>query len=143
MEITSLYLKQRRDFGRPVNHFTMMEPQTVWDVPPKEGHRDMNYIERNPTILEVSAIPEQSEHEVSCIAQQLPAGCNDGGAHPRRQSLAWQVNTERFAYNSVGTLHTEGGWPKDVDATEKEHTTCERTAQLLSTSTSTSTTPAC
>lgn len=34
-----------------------------------------------------------------------------------------QVNTERFKYTSVGMFHQEGGWPKDVDSTEKEQTT--------------------
>jgi len=33
-----------------------------------------------------------------------------------------QVNTERFTYNSIGMFHKEGGWPKDIDPTEKEHT---------------------
>lgn len=33
-----------------------------------------------------------------------------------------QVNTERFTYLSVGMFHQEGGWPKDVDPTEKEQT---------------------
>lgn len=37
---------------------------------------------------------------------------------------AWlaQVNTERFNYIPLGMLHTEGGWPKEIDATEKEQT---------------------
>ena len=33
------------------------------------------------------------------------------------------MNTERFNYIPHGMLHTEGGWPKDVDATEKDQTT--------------------
>jgi dynein intermediate chain 2 len=33
------------------------------------------------------------------------------------------VNTERFNYIPHGMLHTEGGWPKDVDYTEKDQTT--------------------
>jgi dynein intermediate chain 2 len=32
------------------------------------------------------------------------------------------VNTESFSFASKGILHTQGGWPKDVDATEVEHT---------------------
>ena len=31
-----------------------------------------------------------------------------------------EVNTERFELLSQGTLHTEGGWPKDVDHLEIE-----------------------
>ena len=33
------------------------------------------------------------------------------------------MNTERVEYISVGMYHQEGGWPKDVDPTEKEQTT--------------------
>merc|ERR1719183_2752926 len=47
-------------------------------------------------ILELSAKPEMSEH---------------------------LVNTERFNYIPHGMLHSEGGWPKDVDYTEKDQTT--------------------
>ena len=31
-----------------------------------------------------------------------------------------QVNTERFETDSHGVNHTEGGWPKDVNAAEIE-----------------------
>ena len=34
-----------------------------------------------------------------------------------------EVNTERFVHVNHGMLHTEGGWPKDIDPTEKEQTT--------------------
>ena len=34
----------------------------------------------------------------------------------------YQVNTESYVVNSCGILHTQGGWPKDVDATDVEHT---------------------
>jgi len=33
-----------------------------------------------------------------------------------------EVNTERFEVSSVGVLHLEGGWPKDIDPMEAEHT---------------------
>lgn len=91
-----MYQKQRREFGRPANHFQSTEPELIkesWMSIPQ--NRDA-YIERNPTVLEIQAIPEMSFH---------------------------QVNTERFTYHSVGMLHLEGGWPKDVDPTEKEQTT--------------------
>ena len=32
------------------------------------------------------------------------------------------MNTESFVLNNRGILHTQGGWPKDVDATDVEHT---------------------
>jgi dynein intermediate chain 2 len=32
------------------------------------------------------------------------------------------VNTESLVVANRGILHTQGGWPKDVDATDVEHT---------------------
>ena len=52
-------------------------------------------MERNPTDVAIQCIPERSEHE---------------------------ANTERFELLSQGVLHTEGGWPKDVDHLEIEQT---------------------
>mmetsp|Transcript_65782 Transcript_65782/g.173658 ORF Transcript_65782/g.173658 Transcript_65782/m.173658 type:complete len:568 (+) Transcript_65782:113-1816(+) len=94
MEITTVYQKERRDFGRPVNVFLATEPQLLDEFPP-EKELTGTYIERNPSFLDVQAIPEMSEHE---------------------------VNTERFSYLNIGNFHQEGGWPKDVDATEKDQT---------------------
>lgn len=37
-------------------------------------------------------------------------------------SVDAQVNTERFSYLNIGNFHQEGGWPKDVDPTEKDQT---------------------
>ena len=54
------------------------------------------FIVRDPKILEIEAIPQMSEHS---------------------------INTERQMFISSGMLHVEGGWPKDVDSTEKEQTT--------------------
>jgi dynein intermediate chain 2 len=33
------------------------------------------------------------------------------------------VNTESFKYIPLGMCHMEGGWPKDIDPTEKDQTT--------------------
>lgn len=99
MEITTLYQKTRREFGRSVNNFSITEPTSLGDGWPSDPKITASYVERDPTILELQAIPEMSEHE---------------------------VNTERFAYVTHGMLHTEGGWPKDIDYAEKEQTTCAR-----------------
>jgi dynein intermediate chain 2 len=32
------------------------------------------------------------------------------------------VNTESRSFSNQGIKHTEGGWPKDVDPTDAEHT---------------------
>lgn len=94
MEITTVYQKVRNEFGRPVNTFMPSESQLLDEFLPEKELLG-SYIERNPSVLDVQAMPEMSEHE---------------------------VNTERFSYLSIGMFHQEGGWPKDVDATEKEQT---------------------
>ena len=94
MEITTVYQKERHEFGRPVNTFAPSEVAILDEFLPESEVRSQ-HIERNPTILDVQAIPELSET---------------------------YVNTERFEYVNVGMLHLEGGWPKDVDSTEKDQT---------------------
>jgi len=94
MEITTVFQKMRKEFGPPVNSFVATEPQLLDEFPP-EKELTGTYIERNPSLLDIQAIPEMSEHE---------------------------VNTERFSYLSIGNIHTQGGWPKDIDATEKDQT---------------------
>ncbi len=32
------------------------------------------------------------------------------------------MNTESVSYTNRGILHLQGGWPKDVDVTDVEHT---------------------
>ena len=95
MEITSLYQRPRREFGRAVNTFSTTQPESCgsWE---SDVYIKANYIVRDPAILELQAIPGMSEHE---------------------------VNTERFDYVTHGMAHMEGGWPKDIDCTEKEQTT--------------------
>ena len=96
MEITSLYQKKRRDFGRPTDHFASTQPELLepFAADPRLRHE---FVERNPNTVEIQACQEMSEHE---------------------------VNTESVTYRSIGVLHQEGGWPKDIDATEKEQTAC-------------------
>ena len=94
MEITTVYQKERHEFGRPVNTFAPSDVFILDEFLPDSDMRSA-HIERNPTILDVQAIPEMSETF---------------------------VNTERFTYIPQGMLHLEGGWPKDVDATEKDQT---------------------
>ena len=94
MEITTVYQKTRKEFGRPCYHFASSDITTLDEFPAQPELKD-NFVVRNPSILDVQAIPEMSEHD---------------------------VNTERFTYLNVGMFHQEGGWPKDVDPTEKEHT---------------------
>ena len=63
MEITTVYQKVRSEFGRPVNTFMATEPSLLDEfLPDKEVLG--TYMERNPSVLDVQAIPEMSEHEV-------------------------------------------------------------------------------
>jgi hypothetical protein len=166
MEITTVFQKERREFGRPTTHFAPSESIDLGGFDCDIGMRD-KYIERNPCVLEIQAIPSQSEHQVarSALAPQLarlPGVCRmlpqrplpfhrlptrvclllftplgaGSRVHYARNGVneshlpAPQVNTERFTYNSIGMFHMEGGWPKDIDATEKEQTTCAAPPQL-------------
>tara|TARA_B110001452_G_scaffold81694_1_gene66792 strand:+ start:48 stop:941 length:894 start_codon:yes stop_codon:yes gene_type:complete len=105
MEITTVYTRQRRVFGRPVNHFAMSDPVAAGSFPDTNDadkitedkvKMEGQFIVRDPKVLEIEAIPQMSEHS---------------------------INTERQMFISSGMLHVEGGWPKDVDSTEKEQTT--------------------
>jgi hypothetical protein len=94
MEITTLYQKERKEFGRPVNHFTVTDPTSLGELDPDGSERD-KFVERNPVVLDLQAIPERSEA---------------------------YVNTNSIEYKSNGMCHLEGGWPRDIDPTEKDQT---------------------
>lgn len=92
MEITTVYQKERHEFGQPVNAF---EPSPISLFEEFDQDKDLltQHIERNPSELNMQARPEYSEN---------------------------YVNTFTPAYISLGMLHLEGGWPKDVDVTEND-----------------------
>ncbi|KNE64739.1 hypothetical protein AMAG_10088 [Allomyces macrogynus ATCC 38327] len=93
MEIVYVYQKKRKEFGRqPL--FGDRPPEVTVHVPSDPTLAD-NYVERNPMNVEMQAAPEMSEHE---------------------------INTESIVMANQGIQHTEGGWPKDVDSTDVEHT---------------------
>ena len=94
MEITTVYQKERHDFGRACMHFGHTGQQILEEFGSDEALQ-AEHIERSPTILDIQAIPDMSEV---------------------------YVNTETVTYKAAGMLHMEGGWPKDVDATEKDQT---------------------
>ncbi|KAI9187997.1 hypothetical protein H9P43_002388 [Blastocladiella emersonii ATCC 22665] len=93
MEIVYVYQKKRREFGRqPL--LGDRPPDLTVHIAPDAAAADA-VVERNPITVEMQAAPEMSEHE---------------------------VNTESIVMANVGIQHTEGGWPKDVDASDVEHT---------------------
>ena len=95
MDLQMIYLKERKEFGRAATHLSSTEPEGLGEF---EGNETLisSYAERNRVTLNMAAIPELSEH--------------------------W-VEPETIEYTNHGMNHTEGGWPKDLDYTEKEQTT--------------------
>ncbi|KAI9090026.1 WD40-repeat-containing domain protein [Phlyctochytrium arcticum] len=93
MEIVYVYQKKRKDFGRQPT-FGDRPAQLATHIP-ADPTLMRNYAERNPCQAEVQSVPEKSEHE---------------------------VNTESFVLSNRGILHIQGGWPKDVDPSDVEHT---------------------
>jgi len=94
MDLSLIYLKERKEFGRVAIHFASTEPEGLGGFTGDEMLFP-NYAERSRVSLNVQAIPDRSEH--------------------------W-VEPESVVYESHGMNHLEGGWPKDIDYTEKEQT---------------------
>ncbi|KAI9223721.1 WD40-repeat-containing domain protein [Blastocladiella britannica] len=94
MEIVYVYQKKRREFGRqPL--LADRAPDLAVHIPSDPSYGEANYVERNPITVELMATNDMSEHE---------------------------VNTESITMANVGVQHLEGGWPKDVDPLDVEHT---------------------
>lgn len=91
MEIVQPYQKKRADFGRMCN-FSDRPATLLADIAPDPSLM-ADYIRRNPCEASTQPDKEMSEHE---------------------------VNTETVTTETRGMLHTEGGWPKDVDPNEVE-----------------------
>lgn len=93
MEIYHQYVKLRRQFGRWPK-VVDEHAEMIADVRPNEEHAAA-YVERSPVTTCAQVIPDMSEHE---------------------------ANTNEVLYSKHNINHEEGGWPKDVDYTEAEHT---------------------
>ena len=81
MDITTVYQKERHEFGRPVNHFTMSDVVVLDEFLPEKG--DYAHIERNPTILDIQAIAPMSETYVR--ARPWPRRAQARAPPPRRR----------------------------------------------------------
>ena len=90
MEVAYIYSKPRSEFGKQCR-FANGETQILESILPSDEF-SQDYRQRNPTTTASSTVPMMSETE---------------------------VNTERVVTTSTSMLHTEGGWPKDVDPTEQ------------------------
>lgn len=93
MEIYHQYVKLRRQFGRHPR-FTDEGAEMLADIRPNEEHAQ-EYVERNPVVTVIQCVPEMSEHD---------------------------ANTNAVIYAAKAMSHVEGGWPKDIDFAEAEHT---------------------
>ena len=88
MEIVYCYKKKIRELGQPYE-FEDSEPIILVNIKPEEKIRTLNYKERDPCHIGIQAAPELSEHAVNTLTKN---------------------------YSNSGMVHTEGGWPKDVNA---------------------------
>ena len=93
MEIYYQYVRLRRHFGRHAK-FVDGGAEMLADIRPNGEHSGA-CVTKNPVTTVVQCMPEVSEHE---------------------------ANTNAVIYASKAMSHVEGGWPKDVDYTEAEHT---------------------
>ena len=93
MEIYHQYIRLRKQFGRHPK-FQDEGAEMFADIRPNEEHAK-EYIPRNPIITVSQCVPEMSEHD---------------------------ANTEAVILAAKAMNHVEGGWPKDIDCTEAEHT---------------------
>lgn len=116
---------------RPASPSPRRHPQLLLDLRPNEEHAK-DWILKPQTSVAVQAAPDMSEHEASLAAAvagrrrpaptrrrrvRLQCACSPCLLHtlPCRQ-----VNTTAVVSVTRGMVHTEGGWPKEVDHTEAE-----------------------
>lgn len=90
-EYDYMYMKKRKDFGRYCN-FDDVEAKVLGQIEKKPECGD-NYVEQTILSPVLDNIPQMSQHE---------------------------VNTERVLTNHRPMIHTEGGWPREVDYTEAQ-----------------------
>lgn len=84
-----LYTKVRSEFGKQTK-FRDIDARVLCSIPPNE-EQGADYVLRNPSVAVLDTSPHMSEHE---------------------------ANTERLVVKHSSIRHSEGGWPKDVDASE-------------------------
>lgn len=92
-EYEYIYMKQRKDFGRYCN-FDDVEPKILGQIDSTPQSGDM-YVEQTVLNVVLDNITQYSEHS---------------------------VNTARVQTKIRAMIHTEGGWPKEVDYSEAQDT---------------------
>mmetsp|Transcript_10581 Transcript_10581/g.15980 ORF Transcript_10581/g.15980 Transcript_10581/m.15980 type:complete len:599 (+) Transcript_10581:73-1869(+) len=89
MEVAYLYTRVRSEFGRQLK-LEDVDTRILCSIACNDEHGD-EYVLRNPSVAILDTSSYMSEHE---------------------------ANTERLVVKHSSIRHTEGGWPRDVDATE-------------------------
>ncbi|CAK0870145.1 unnamed protein product [Prorocentrum cordatum] len=92
-EYEHIYMKKRKEFGRYCK-FDDVEPKILGTVEENRNCGDM-YVEKSIMDVVLDNIPQFSEHA---------------------------VNTAKVKMQSQTMMHTEGGWPKEIDPTEVQDT---------------------
>lgn len=79
MDLSIVYLKKRKDFGRAATHLLITDPEPLGEFETNEALL-ASYAERGRVTLNVQAVPERSEHWVG--ARHAPssssAACGTG-----------------------------------------------------------------
>lgn len=86
------------------SQFVDERPEMLADIRPNDEHA-AEHLPRNPMVTITQCVPDFSEHE---------------------------ANTVAVVYTNRAMSHAEGGWPKDVDYTEAEHTIRHDRAERIS-----------
>ena len=71
MDLSIVYLKKRKAFGRAATHLVTTEPELLGEFEANEA-LIASYPERNRVHLNVQAIPERSEHWVGACRPAWP-----------------------------------------------------------------------
>ncbi|TPX36934.1 hypothetical protein SmJEL517_g00917 [Synchytrium microbalum] len=104
MEVVYVYQRKRKEFGRQTQFRDILATELSVHILP-DPSQEKNYLVRNPCAAEVQCAPDKSEHEAS-----------------KSYLVDFIVNTESLVTVNTGILHLQGGWPRDVDPTDAEHT---------------------
>ncbi|GIQ86261.1 hypothetical protein KIPB_008079 [Kipferlia bialata] len=92
-DITHVYTKARREFGKPCQ-YKLTPPEILVHIPSTPEDADQ-WTPRVFTHVPIQTAPDMTEHS---------------------------VNTESVPLALAGVHHSEGGWPKEIDHREEEHT---------------------
>jgi len=95
MEIAYLYSKQRARFGAPC-HFEDVEPRILEAIPSfpvEECKETAKPVLKNPVLLTLDTTPDMS---------------------------AASVRTAPIVLDDIGMMHTEGGWPNEIDTDDAD-----------------------